>query len=94
MVVIREPHNGVYYYADKGAESVSYKGSVFDIVVWRGSLPGARALARAHNNAYRGTVVGPHLWIVRKIKLHAGKALNGSMKKHTITIYGVYEMRK
>ena len=80
---IKESHNGIWYYADPGAESVSYKGRKYKLLLWRNHYRGALQVASA--NRAKGTSI-----IVRKIAFHRGGINHDVGGKWTIYGYGIY----
>lgn len=82
--MIREPHNGIYYYAATGAKHAVYKGNIYDLRVWRQSRFRADQMA----NTYRYGK-GYHV-IIRKIAFHRGGMFKKEDGPYTIYRYGVY----
>lgn len=83
-MVIRESHNGIHYYADEGAERLTYKSKLYNLKFWRHSKLRADQLASVEKaNGYYA--------IVRKIKFHKGGMFeNKKDLPHVLNLYGVY----
>lgn len=86
--LMREPHNGIFYYAEPGAKTAIYRGNRYELWLWRDTLAGARHMAKV-GGPTSGTTA-----IVRKIAFHKGGMFRKDPGKFTIYRYGVYLRRE
>lgn len=81
--IIREPYNGIYYYAAPSAASITYRGNHYYLSIWRETLTKSRKMAEAAR--YSGYAA-----LVRKIPFRKGGMFKKDKGKRVIYCYGVY----
>jgi hypothetical protein len=84
--VIREPYDGIYYYADPEAESVVYRGNKYKLKVWRDTFARAKQVSGIWYPGYTS--------VVRKIPFRRGGLFAKGKGKKVIYRYGVYLRKK
>lgn len=81
--MIREPHNGIYYYADDKKKSTVFRGRTYTLRIWRSTKLEATRMAETYR--YSGKLA-----LVRKIPFRRGGLFAKGKGKRVIHCYGVY----
>jgi hypothetical protein len=81
--IIREPHRGIYYYAESHLNHIKYRGHVYDIRIWRRTKKEAVGVASTYR--YSG-----HIAIVKKIEFRKGGMFRKDKGARVIHRYAVY----
>ena len=88
-VVLREPRNGIYYYADISNKFITHADHKYQLLFWRETEASAKQLADAHKTLHVKKQSAPDA-IVRKVVFKKGGLYESVPVEKTITCYGVY----